>query len=289
MTNLAVRVPATSANLGPGFDVLGMALSLYATVATCAIGESEPVGDGHPATQAFVQAGGQGSLWVDSPIPSGRGLGFSGAVRVGGACLGLAQKAGVAAKDLTDFIHQHQSEIIGVAAELEGHFDNVAASVLGGIVSASRQSTVAVPIATEVLDDIRIVAWVPFFQTSTSSSRLTLAAYIARVDAVFNIARSTQLVIALATGDRELLRTSLTDRMHQDQRLEETPKCREVMNRMIEIGAISSWLSGSGPTVAAFVEGDGAENIAELLSQEFPDGHAKVLSIDCLGLHGVAV
>ncbi len=289
MTNLAVRVPATSANLGPGFDVLGMALSLYATVATCAIGESEPDGDGHPATQAFVQAGGQGSLWVDSPIPSGRGLGFSGAVRVGGACLGLAQKAGVAAKDLTDFIHQRQSEIIGVAAELEGHFDNVAASVLGGIVSASRQSTVAVPVATQVLDGIRIVAWVPFFQTSTSSSRLTLAVNIARVDAVFNIARSTQLVIALATGDRELLRTSLTDRIHQDQRLEETPKCREVMNRMIELGAISSWLSGSGPTVAAFVEGDGAENFAELLSQEFLDGHAKVLSIDRLGLHSVAV
>ncbi len=61
------------------------------------------------------------------------------------------------------------------------------------------------------------------------------------------------------------------------------------MNRMIELGAISSWLSGSGPTVAAFVEGDVAENIAELLSQEFLDGHAKVLSIDRLGLHSVAV
>jgi homoserine kinase len=96
-------------------------------------------------------------------------------------------------------------------------------------------------------------------------------------------------VIALTTGDKELLRTSLTDRMHQDQRLEETPKCREVMNRMIELGAISSWLSGSGPTVAAFVERDVAENIAELLSQEFLDGHAKVLSIDRLGLHSVAI
>ena len=266
-----------------------MALSLYATVATCAIGESEPVGDGHPATQAFVQAGGQGSLWVDSPIPSGRGLGFSGAVRVGGACLGLAQKAGVTEKDFPLFITHHRDDIINIAAELEGHFDNVAASVLGGIVSASRQSIVAVPVATEVLDGIRIVAWVPFFQTSTSSSRLTLAADIARVDAVFNIARSTQMVIALVIGDLELLGTSTTDRLHQDQRLEETPKCREVMNRMIELGAISSWLSGSGPTVAAFVEGDAAENIAELLSQEFPDGHAKVLSIDRLGLHGVAV
>ena len=227
-----------------------------------------------------MQAGGQGSLWVDSPIPSGRGLGFSGAVRVSGACLGLAQKAGVTEKDFPPFITHHRDDIINIAAELEGHFDNVAASVLGGIVSASRQSTVAVPVFAQVIEDIRVVAWVPFFQTSTSSSRLTLAA---------DIARSTQMIIALTTGDIELLRTSMTDRLHQDQRLEQTPKCREVMNRMIELRAISSWLSGSGPTVAAVVERDAAENIAELLSQEFLDGHAKVLSIDRLGLHSVAV
>jgi homoserine kinase len=287
--NLAVHVPASSANLGPGFDVLGMALSLYATVALCPIGETEPASDGHPAMHAFVHAGGQGALWVDSPIPSGRGLGFSGAVRVGGACLGLAQKAGVNEKDLPLFITQHRDDIIRIAAELEGHFDNVAASVMGGIVTASPQSKIAVPVATEVLDDIRVVAWVPFFQTSTASSRSTLPANIDRTDAVFNIARSTQMVIALVTGDLELLRTSMTDRLHQDQRLDETPKCREVMNRMLELGAISSWLSGSGPTVAAFVDQSGAEKIAELLSQEFSDGHAKVLSIDRLGLHSVAV
>ena len=287
--NLAVQVPATSANLGPGFDVLGMALSMCATVALCPIGETEPVSDGHPAMQAFVRAGGQGVLWVDSPIPSGRGLGFSGAVRVGAACLGLAQKAGDVEEDLPLFITQHRDDIIRIAAELEGHFDNVAASVLGGIVSASRQKIVAVPVAAQVIEDIRVVAWVPFFQTSTASSRSTLPANIARADAVFNIARSTQLIIALTTGDLELLRTSMTDRMHQDQRLDETPKCREVMNRMIELGAISSWLSGSGPTVAAFVEQSGAEKIAESLSQEFPDGHAKVLGIDRLGLRSVTV
>jgi homoserine kinase len=287
--NLAVQVPATSANLGPGFDVFGMALSLNATVAVCPLGDVEAVSDGHPAMQAFVRAGGQGALWVDSPIPSGRGLGFSGAVRVGGVCLGLAQKAGVIDKELSPFIAQHQDEIIRIAAELEGHFDNVAASVLGGIVTASPQSTVAVPVSAEVLKDTRVVAWVPFFQTSTASSRATLPASITRADAVFNIARSTQMVVALATGDLELLRTSMTDRLHQDQRLDDTPKCREVMNRMIELGAISSWLSGSGPTVAAFVKQSGAESFAETLSQEFPDGHAKVLSIDRLGLRSVSV
>ena len=287
--NLAVQVPATSANLGPGFDVLGMALSLCATVALCPIGDSDPVSDGHPAMQAFMRAGGQGVLWVDSPIPSGRGLGFSGAVRVGGVCLGLAQKAGVTEIDLPLFITQRRDDIIRIAAQLEGHFDNVAASVLGGIVTASPQSTVAVPVSAHVLEEIRIVAWVPFFQTSTASSRSTLPTNIDRVDAVFNIARSTQLVIALNTGDLELLRTSMTDRLHLEQRLDETPMCREVMYRMIELGAISSWLSGSGPTVAAFFKQSGGEKIAESLSQEFPDGHAKVLSIDPLGLRSVLV
>jgi homoserine kinase len=289
MTNLAVRVPATSANLGPGFDVLGMALSLYATVAMSPIAETEAISDGHPAMQAFVRAGGEGSLWVDSPIPSGRGLGFSGAVRVGGACLGLAQKAGATAPDLPIFISQHQSEIINIAAELEGHFDNVAASVMGGIVAASPLSTVAVPVASEVLDHLQVVAWVPFFQTSTATSRATLSTKIDREVAVFNIARSTQLVIALTTGNRDLLRNSMSDRLHQDQRLAETPQCHAVFNRMLEMGAISSWLSGSGPTVAAFVERNDAAKIAELLSQDFPDGHAKVLSIDRLGLRGITV
>ena len=287
--NLAVRVPATSANLGPGFDVFGMALSLFTTVSLGPINDAELVSAGHPAMQAFVRAGGIGQLWVHSPIPSGRGLGFSGAVRVGGIVLGLAQKYSIGSDQLNVFIAEHRDEIIGIAAELEGHYDNVAASVIGGIVVSSPESTVAVPVADSFIDQVRVVAWVPFFQTSTDSSRSTLRSEVERADAVFNIARASQMVIALNTGDLELLRTSMTDRLHQEQRLDETPMCREVMYRMIELGAISSWLSGSGPTVAAFVKQSGGEKIAESLSQEFPDGHAKVLSIDPLGLRSVLV
>ena len=286
---LAVRVPATSANLGPGFDVFGMALSLFATVSLGPIDEFELVSAGHPAMQAFLRAGGVGQLWVDSPIPSGRGLGFSGAVRVGGVILGLAQKYSASGDHLDGFITDHRDEIIGIAADLEGHYDNVAASVIGGIVVASPETTVAVPLAESFKDEIRVVAWVPFFQTSTDSSRSTLRSDVQRADAVFNIARASQMVIALAAGDLDLLSVSTADRLHQDQRLDDTPMCRGVMNRLIELGAITSWLSGSGPTVASFVELALAQEIADVLNREFSEGHAKVLSVDCLGARRLIV
>jgi homoserine kinase len=287
--NLAVRVPATSANLGPGFDVFGMALSLFATVSLGPIDDAELVSAGHPAMQAFVRAGGIGQVWVDSPIPSGRGLGFSGAVRVGGIVLGLAQKYSIGSDQLNVYIAEHRDEIIGIAAELEGHYDNVAASVIGGIVVASPESTVAVPVADSFIDQVRVVAWVPFFQTSTDSSRSTLKSEVERADAVFNIACASQMVIALTTGDLDLLRISMADRLHQDQRLHDTPMCREVMDRFVEVGAITSWLSGSGPTVAAFVEKDLAHEIAGILNREFSEGHTKVLGIDCQGARNALV
>lgn len=286
---LAVRVPATSANLGPGFDVFGLALSLFATVSLDPIDEAEVVSAGHPAMQAFVRAGGAGQLWVHSPIPSGRGLGFSGAVRVGGVILGLAQKYSISSDLLDAFITEHRDEIIGIAAELEGHYDNVAASVIGGIVVASPVSTVAVPLAQSINDEIQVVAWVPFFQTSTDASRSTLGSEVKRSDAVFNIARASHLVISLTTGNLELLSLSMADRLHQDRRLEDTPMCREVMNRLIELGAISSWLSGSGPTVASFVRVDVAQEIAESLNRDFSEGHAKVLRIDGCGARRAVV
>lgn len=286
---LAVRVPATSANLGPGFDVFGMALSLFATVSLGPIDEFELVSAGHPAMQAFMRAGGVGQVWVHSPIPSGRGLGFSGAVRVGGVILGLAQKYSVHDDQLDGFIVEHRDEIIGIAAQLEGHYDNVAASVIGGIVVASPEATVSVPLAESIKDEIRVVVWVPFFQTSTDSSRSTLNSNVERADAVFNIARASQLVIALTSGDLQVLRGSMDDRLHQDRRLEDTPMCRAVMNRLNELGAITSWLSGSGPTVASFVKLADAQEIADVLNREFSEGHAKVLSVDCLGARRATV
>lgn len=285
MSALAVRVPASSANVGPGFDVFGLALSLHAEVRTgTEDAPTEPVGSGHPAMQAFRLAGGVGNLWVDSPIPSGRGLGFSGAVRVAGTSLGLAQKHQVPQSEMEMFLEERRFEIIKMAGELEGHFDNVAASVMGGFVTASRELAVSVPLDATILENLCVLVWVPFFQTSTAKSRTTLASTVERDDAVFNIARSTQLVVALVTGNLDVLGSSVADRLHQNRRLAEAPMCEAVMKCFDNHGAVASWLSGSGPTVAAFVERSKSAPLAAIIARDFPEGNLKTLAIDVEGL-----
>jgi homoserine kinase len=268
-----VRVPASSANIGPGFDCLGIALSLSLTVQFD--GPDEPSAgevETHPAVAAFRRLGGQGGLSVTSPIPMGRGLGFSGAARIGGLVAAVAQRegAGFHLADSYDEILQH-------ATELEGHADNVAASLHGGIVAAAAGRAVNVPLAF----DPAIVVWVPFQQTSTDHSRRSLPADVPFADAVFNVGRTALLVAALAAGDIGALRAATADRLHQDVRLAAVPASARALHVMVEAGAWCGWLSGSGPTVAAMCAVDQADAIAAVLDDA--DGSAKVLRIDHSG------
>jgi homoserine kinase len=265
-----VRVPASSANLGSGFDVLGMALTLYARAGL--VGQGVPCGgalvdEHHPATIAFRRAGGRGDLWVDAPIPVGRGLGFSGAVRVAGASLASLQSAGTIDRD----------EVLAVTSELEGHADNVAASIHGGVVAVAGGRAVRVPLAF----DPAIVVWIPAFVTATSASRRALPAAVSFEDAVFNLGRVGLLVAALAAGDVAALRTGTEDRLHQARRFELAAPSRVAFESMIAHGAWCAWLSGSGPTVAAMCPAPVAEALAATLPT---DGHSKVLRVDHEGV-----
>ena len=113
-----VRVPASSANLGPGFDTLGMALTMYAEVGLGDTPASAALADRHhPAAVAFARLGGVGRPWVRSPIPMGRGLGYSGAVRVGGAVAAVVQRLGTGWREVAGTV----GEVLAVAADLEGH------------------------------------------------------------------------------------------------------------------------------------------------------------------------
>lgn len=273
---MIVRVPASSANLGPGFDTLGMALGLTLELGVLderAPVEAKAVPDTHPSAVAFRRAGGEGTVWVRSPIPMGRGLGFSGAARVAGLVAGYAQRAG-SGFDLDDVRH----EVLEHATELEGHADNVAASLLGGVVAAAAGRAVRVPLAF----DPAVVVWVPSFTTSTDESRNKLPATVSRDDAVFNIGRTALLVAALAAGDVTALRQATEDRLHQDVRLARAPASQRALRAALDAGAWCSWLSGSGPTVAALCPVDRAEALAGILPD---DGHTKLLRID----HGGAV
>jgi homoserine kinase len=270
---MIVRVPATSANLGPGFDALGLALSMYAQVGV--VDESQmPTGahiadDTHPGQLAFVRAGGTGRVWIHSSIPMARGMGFSGAVRVGGIIAAEAQSQGASWSRST-------SHALRLGTELEGHPDNVAPSVYGGIVIVSGELVVPVTLACDAV----FVMWVPDFSTSTNESRGKIGSSIALADAVFNISRTAMLVTAFQTGDVGLLREATQDRIHQDIRFAASPKCQEALDAGLQAGAWCGWLSGSGPTVALMCSPSQADLIADALPKS---GHSKVLHLDTQG------
>ncbi len=267
--NWVVRVPASSANLGAGFDVLGLALDLHAEVGTGEPPDGARAADAtHPATIAFRALDGEGDLWVRTSIPMGRGLGFSGSVRVGGAAAAMVQRGATLDDAAT------RSELLRVAGELEGHLDNVAPSLEGGVVVAAGEHVHRIPLAF----DPAIVVWVSdVATTSTDRSRATLAESVPMGDVVFNLGRVALFVAACASGDPAALRTAVEDRLHQPTRLAAVPDSAEAIDAAFEAGAWAAWLSGSGPTVAAMCEPSAAVDIAAALPTT---GHTKVLRID---------
>ena len=263
-----VRAPASTANLGPGFDVLGMALALYTQVSTR--GDGPPCETSHPAALAFAAAGGVGDVWVRTQVPAARGLGFSGAARVAGAAAALVA-GGV---DL----EEAREPALRVAAELEGHADNAAPSAYGGVVIATEDVVVPLPVAL----DADVVMWVPENETSTTSSRRTLPGEISRDDAVFNVGRVALLVTALLSGEHDLLADATQDRLHQPHRLERLPASARAIDDAVAAGAWGAWLSGSGPAVAALA----ASGTGDELAGALPSASARtlVLRIDHEGL-----
>ncbi|MBI5090625.1 MAG: homoserine kinase [Actinobacteria bacterium] len=268
---MIVQVPGSSANLGPGFDTLGMALSVHLEIGSGDVPEgARRIDEHHPATVAHRRAGGEGPLWERCAIPVGRGLGFSGAARVGGALLARAQQAGGEPGDVA------RGEVLALATDLEGHADNVAASLHGGVVATAAGRVARVPLGLEAA----VVVWIPSTVTKTDESRRALGAPVPFDDVVFNLGRVALLVAALASGDVDALRTAAEDRVHQPVRLAQVPASGEAIDAAYAAGAWAAWLSGSGPTVAALCAPGDAAPIADRLP---PGGHTKVLAIDLPG------
>lgn len=271
-----MRAPASSGNLGAGFDVLGMALDLYADIG---IGEA-PEGatlldDRHPATIAFNELGGSGAIWMRCRIPVARGLGFSGAARVGAAALAAVQQSAVPETAIDDAA----GEILAVTSRLEGHGDNVAASLLGGVVAHVDGRALAMRVGP-VLAAAAVVAWVPDVTTPTDRSRRALPAMLERGAAVHNIGRSIQFALAVEHDDPSLLEGATSDRMHQSDRLPHVEGAEAAIRDGVGAGAWCGWLSGSGPTVALMCAADRASEVIAALP---PGGHSRSLTIDRIG------
>jgi homoserine kinase len=256
-----VRVPASSANLGPAFDAVALALDRHVEVSDR--GPHAP--ETHPAVRAFRQAGGTGPLSVIAAFPGGRGLGFSGAARVAGLLAARAQAGEGRAGGRATVLHD--------ATEMEGHADNVAASLYGGVVAVAAGRVVRVPLGRIP----SVVVWIPDRETATASARRLLPEQVAFADAVFNVGRTALLVAALATGEVDALRTATEDRLHQDRRLARVPDSHAAIDAALRAGAWGAWLSGSGPSVAALADRDAARRVADALPAS---GRAEILAID---------
>jgi homoserine kinase len=269
-----VSAPASSANLGSGFDCLALALAVPFELSDDAAATpdwlvAEPT---HPAAVAYRAAGGDpdAELRWRSPIPPGRGMGFSGAARVAGAYLG-------ARRDGLDHGTARQGALV-LAGELEGHADNAAASAFGGFTIAAGEHAVSLPVPP----GLSMLVWWPEQSTSTSASRKVLADRVPLRDAAGSIAGAALWVAAMSTGDLHLLRTACQDQLHQPARLAARPDAAAVLRTFLgHEEVLAAWLSGSGPTVAALIPDDAP---AELLAGAGTDGRTRRVELDAVGV-----
>ena len=279
----AVLVPATSANLGPGFDSFGLALDLHnrfeARLADDWSVEIEGEGadslrvdaGNHVATamaRAFEAAGKpelRAAIGCVNRIPLGSGLGSSSAAIVGGILLGerLAQ---------VDFGMQ---KLLELAAQIEGHADNVAAALRGGFTVCWNELDAGVRTARfEPARGLAAVVVVAIRELSTKVARAMLPEAVPHVDAAFNVAHAGLLAASIATGRPELLGAALADRLHEQYRAAAVADLQEIHDILRDAGAAGVALSGAGPTVIGLVAGDtdeAAHQLAEEVAQRAAD------------------
>lgn len=239
-----VSAPGSSANLGPGFDVLGLAVACHVRASDEPFGNDDtPCGADHIARIAYEMAGGTAPLYFDFELPPSRGLGFSAAARAAGAVLAFLQRG-------VD-IAEAQKLGFRIVTELEGHGDNAAPATFGGIhvIAGEHQHRLAAELPGKLL------LWVPSLNTTpTDESRAQMPPTVQRADAVFNLGRLGLLVAALYEQNAQLLGLATEDRLHQPERLAAAPETKLAVESAREAGAYAAWLSGSGPTVAIVVE-----------------------------------
>jgi homoserine kinase len=264
---VTVRAPASSANLGPGFDCLGLAVDLW-TVVTVETGKSDGAAD-HGLSRlvwqgvqaAFESVGAPPELRIeaDGGIPIARGLGASAALRAAGLLAGNA---------LLDNLHDTEA-LLALGTRLEGHPDNMSPCLLGGFqVNVKDASGRVLHVSAPLPDDLSVVVFVPDFEMPTQESRRKLPRQLSREDTIFNVSRVALLVAAMGAGRYDLLDEATQDRIHQPVRAEIFKGLVPIMTAAKEGGAAASYLSGGGSTVAALVQGDSdTERVARLMTQ----------------------
>ena len=290
--HVTVRVPASSANLGTGFDAVGVALRLYATVAVAIDGDlrgnrSPMIKHVRAGVAAAYEAAGREPpeskrirVAVDAEFPLGRGLGASAAGR--GA--GLVAANAILGEPLND------QQLLELGAALERHADNIAPALFGGCqvvaMDGHRVNRVALPVAP----GLRFVGFTPSFGMSTQKGRALLPQHLSRADAVHNSCRSALLAAALATGSWQALDAAVDDRLHQRPRSQMFPAMFDFFDAVTAAGAHAAYLSGGGSTLMALAAPDSTAAVQtafnEAAAQHRIEGTGFITEIDP---HGATV
>ena len=277
----SVKVPASSANIGPGFDALGLALGIHLEcrfrpaprlLIEVAGRDCEliPPGENNLIWQTALAVAKKArmplspiELHIHNEIPIGKGLGSSAA----------ALTAGVVIADVLLGLKWKPLRILDEAARLEGHPDNVAACTLGSIVASAIDSGgVARAVRIDLPSRMGLGVVVPDFVLLTAEARAVLPACYSKEDAVFNVQRAALLIAALATGNTSAFPAALEDRFHQPYRMPLVPGLSEIL-KLRAPGLLGCALSGAGPSVLVFYE-RGHETVCDLVRQVFQlNGH----------------
>ncbi len=283
---VVVQVPASTANLGPGFDSLGMALSLFSWVSMAPSKQTRItlVGDhleGVPedksnliyevAQAVFRKAGvdlPELEIGIRSDIPLTRGLGSSASAIVG-ALVAANALIGYALSD---------DDLFQMASELENHPDNVGASLFGGIVAASWDGERADYVRLEPPAGMEVLAAIPEFELATKKARNVLPEQVSMKDAVFNVTHSSLLTAAFASGRLDLLARAMRDRLHQPYRSALIPGMETILREATGHGALGAVLSGAGPTLLLLAE-----------TKQIADGGLEAFVKDVMSAEGIRV
>ena len=293
--NVTIKVPATSANMGPGFDCLGIALDIWNTIEVD-VGQSgfEILGEGaddlprddsnlvHRSISLALNAAGESvpklRITCRNDIPLARGLGSSSAAAVGGLMAGNV----LCGEPLP------HGRLLELAAEIEGHPDNAAAALGGGCQIVVREDSELVSASVPVPDGLQAVVYIPETPMPTEQARQVLPTHIDLADAVYNIGRAAMLVSAFSTGELKRLTVATGDRLHQPARQTIFPAMKNIIRAAIDAGALGVFLSGAGSSVLALTCGRewtiGCE-MADAAAKSGLEGTVKITRPTRLGAH----
>jgi homoserine kinase len=258
--SVLVRVPASSANLGPGFDVLAAALGVWMELEVEETGQFEVRTDLAIARDArnlcvrgfaVLRPADGVRFTIRSDIPLSGGLGTSAAAYV----------AGLAAADA---LNGGGADLLTAASRLEGHPDNAAAALMGGFVVCAGGGAVRL----DPPAGLEAVLVVPSRAVRTAKARAALPPEVPMGEAVFNIGRASLLVLGLARGDLDLVSQGLADRLHQPRRASLYPRSMDLVERARDLGALGATISGAGPSVLVWTRAEAAAGVAARLESE---------------------